>query len=148
MNQAKRIVEKYDEVLYSPAPEVLLNETHTAIRKYLTSTEGRSFFEDTEVSSAQVGDEGDEFIQKGIEVLSPIIPIILRNRSLDGGYLRTALALLEATEILFTQFEEDILRHANPAGAVGMVQAMHNEIERAILYGDQDLKPLRSLLER
>ena len=51
--------------------------------------------------------------------------------------------MLEATETLFTQFDEDIRRHANPAGAVGMVQAMHNEIERAILYGDQDLKPLR-----
>ena len=109
----------------------------------LTSTEGRSFFEETEVSSPQVGNEGDEFIQKVIEAVSPILPITLRNRSLDGGYLRTALALLEATEILFTQFEEDIRRHANPAGAVGMVQAMHNEIERAILYGDQDLKPLR-----
>ena len=38
---------------------------------------------------------------------------------------------------------EDICRHANPAGAVGMVQAIHNEIERAIVYGDQDLILIR-----
>ena len=143
LNQAKRIVEKYDEVLYGPAPEVLVNETHTAIKKLLRSTEGRSFLEDTEVSTAQDSDMGDVFIQKVIGAVSPIIPITLRNRSLDGGYLRTALTLLEASEIMFTQFEEDIRRHANPAGAVGMVQTMHNEIERAILYGDQELKPLR-----
>ena len=143
LNQAKRIVEKYDEVLYGPAPEFLVNGTHTAIRKLLTSTECRSFLDDTEVSGPQVADKGDLFIRKIIEAVSPIIPITLRNRSLDGSYLRTALSLLEATEILITQFDEDIRRHANPAGAVGMAQALHSEVERAILYGDQELKPLR-----
>ena len=143
LNQAKRIVEKYDEVLYGPAPEFLVNGTHTAIRKLLTSTECRLFLDDTEVSGPQVAEKGDLFIRKIIEAVSPIIPITLRNRSLDGSYLRTALSLLEATEILLTQFDEDIRRHANPAGAVGMAQALHNEVERAILYGDQELKPLR-----
>ena len=143
LNQAKRIVEKYDEVLYGPAPELLVNVTHTAIRKLLKSTECRSFLDDTEVSGPQVTDKGDLFIRKIIEAVSPYFPITLGNRSLDGGYLRTALSLLEATEILLTQFEEDIRRHANPAGAVGMAQALHNEVERAILYGDQELKPLR-----
>ena len=143
LNQAKRIIEKFDEVLYGPAPEDLVNHTHTAIRNLLSSTEGRAFLSDTEVSGNQVDDDGDIFIRKIIEAVSPIIPITLRNRSLDGGYLRTALALLEATEIILTRFDEDIRRQANPAGAVGMAQAMHNEMERAILYGDQQLKPLR-----
>ena len=91
-------MKKYDEVLYVPAPEVLVSETHTAIKKLLTSTEGRSFSEDTELSSAQVGDNGDVFIKKVIGAVSPIIPITLKNRSLDGRYLRTALTLLDATE--------------------------------------------------
>ena len=38
LNQAKRIVEKYDEVLYA-APEILVNETHTTIKELLKSTE-------------------------------------------------------------------------------------------------------------
>ena len=143
LNQAKRIIEKFDEVLYGPAPEDLVNHTHTAIRNLLSSTEGRAFLSGTEVSGNQVDNDGDIFIRKIIEAVSPIIPITLRNRSLDGGYLRTALALLEATEIILTRFDEDVRRQANPAGAVGMAQAMHNEMERAILYGDQRLKPLR-----
>ena len=134
---------KYDEILFGPAPEVLVNHTHTAIRNLLISTEGKSFLKDTEVPGNQVGSDGDVFIRKIIEAVSPNIPITLRNRSLDGGYLRTALALLEATEIMLKQFDEDVRRHANPAGAVGMAQALHKEMERALLYGDQKLKPLR-----
>ena len=93
LNQAKRIEEKYDEVLYGPAPEVLVNETHTAIKKLLKSTECRSLQENTQVSDTQVGDKEDVFIRKVIEAVSPILPIKLRNGSLDGGYLTTALAL-------------------------------------------------------
>ena len=77
-----------------------------------------------------------------------MIPITLRNRFLDGGYLRTALTLLEANENLFTQYDEDVRPQANPAGAVGMAQTMYNEMERAILYGDQKLKPLRDLARK
>ena len=141
LNQTKRIVEKYDEVLYGPAPEFLVNGTHTAIRKLLTFTCWK-LLDDTEVSGSQVADKGDLFILKRIVAVFPIIPIALRNRSLDASYLRTALSLLEATEILITQFDEDVRRHANPAGAVGMAQAVHNKVKRAILYGDQELKPL------
>ena len=115
LNQAKRIIEKFDEILYGPAPEDLVNHSHTAIRKLLSSTEGRSFLNDTEVSGNHGGNDGDVFIRKIIEAVSPIIPITLRNRSLDGGYLRTALALLEATEIILTRFDEDVRCHANPA---------------------------------
>ena len=69
------------------------------------------------------------FIRKVIEAVSSILPITLRNRSLDGGCLRTALALLETKEILFTQFHEDIRQHPKIGGAVGMTQAMQNERE-------------------
>ena len=75
------------------------------------------------------GDRGNTLIRRIIDAVFPIIHIIIRNRSLDGGYLKTALTLLGASEILFTQFDDDIRRSGNPAGAMGMAQSMHNEIE-------------------
>ena len=36
----------------------------------------------------------DEFVKKIVGTVSPIIPIALRNKALDGGYLRTALNLM------------------------------------------------------
>ena len=143
VNQAKRIIEKYDEILYGPAPEKLVTETHQAIAALLRSPECAAFLTMTDESIQQASDQGDTFIRKIIEAVSPIIPITLRNRSLDGGYLRTALTLLAAVEILVTQFEDDIRRNSNPAGAVGMTQSMHNDIERATLYGNQELKNIR-----
>ena len=143
VNQAKRIIEKYDEVLYGPAPEKLVKETHQAIIALLRSPEGVAFQSKADNSSKQAGDPEDTFIRMIVEAVSPIIPITLRNRSLDGGYLRTALTLLAAVEILVTQFEDDIRRSGNPAGAVGMAQSMHNDIERATLYGNQELKNIR-----
>ena len=86
---------------------------------------------------------GDEFVRKITEAVAPIIPITLRNRCLDGGYLRTALQFLGAAEIMFTQYETDVRTQANPAGVVGMCNSMHSEIERAALY-NEELKPLDS----
>ena len=143
MNQAKRIIEKYDEILYGSAPEVLVNETHATIRTLLTSPEGRSFMNGVTRDSKGPAAAGDEFVRKIIEAVSPIIPVSLRNKSLDGAYLRTALYVLGAAEILFAQYEEDARVQANPAGAVGLCQAMHSEIERATLYGNQKLKAPR-----
>ena len=91
MNQAKRIIEKYDEILYGSAPEVLVNETHATIRTLLTSPEGRSFMNGVTRDSKGPAAAGDEFVRKIIEAVSPIIPVSLRNKSLDGAYLRTAL---------------------------------------------------------
>ena len=143
LNQAKRIIEKYDEILYGPAPVMLVKQKHQAIEDLLRSAECAAFLEDAHVPRHETGDRGDTLIRKIIEVVSPIIPITIRNRSLEGGYLRTALTLLGASEILFTQFDDDIRHGGNPAGAVGMAQSMHNEIERAILYGNQELKNIR-----
>ena len=143
MNQAKRIVEKYDEILYGPAPELLVNETHSAIRTLLKSSECRNFMDSGTDPDGQSDNAGDEFVRKIMEAVSPILPVALRNKSLDGAYLRTALYILGAAEIMFAQYEEDARVQANPAGAVGLCRSMHSEIERATLYGDQELKPLR-----
>ena len=138
MNQAKRIIEKYDEILYGPAPELLVNDAHSAIRSLLKSPECRNFVDGGTSPDEQAADAGDEFVRKIMEAVSPILPIALRNKSLDGAYLRTALYVLGAAEIMFAQYEEDARVQANPAGAVGLCRSMHNEIERATLYGDQN----------
>ena len=124
INQAKKILSKYDEVLFGPAPEVLIEPTHQAIRKLFASPEGKTF-----VARMAEGKEGsaadDTFIKGVIGAIPPVIPLAIRNKNLDGGFLRTALLLLGAVEILLAQYEVDIRSNANPAGVVGMSAAMH-----------------------
>ena len=138
--QAKRIVQKYDDVLFGPAPEVLVQETHGAIRELLLSEEARSF-----LSSATAGN-GESLIKKIVEAVAPIVPIALRDKSLDGAYLRTALHLLGATEVLFAQYESDVRMQANPAGVVGMCASMHAELKRAAVY-NEELKSLQDFIK-
>ena len=142
MNQAKRIFEKFDEVLYGPAPEQLIKETHQTIRGLLHSEDCAKFLaaKGDEVSSEGV--DYQNFIKKIVEAVSPIIPVTLRNKTLDGGYLRTALLLLSAAEFLFAQYEQDVREKANPAGVVGMAVAMHAEFKRSTLY-NEDLKTVQ-----
>ena len=85
LNQAKRIIEKYDEILYGPAAEMLVKETHQAIKDLLRSAECAALLEDAHIPRHEAGDRGDTSIRKIIEAVSPIIPITIRNRSLDGG---------------------------------------------------------------
>lgn len=141
MNQAKRIVSKFDEILYGPAPEQLVKDTHLKIRGLLTSDEGAKFIEKR---SGEASAEGDSqiFIKKIVEAVSPIIPVTLRNKALDGAYFRTALRLLGAAEFLFAQYEQDIREKANPAGVVGMASAMHSDIKRSALY-NEELSPFQ-----
>ena len=117
--QAKAILKKYDEVLFGPAPEVLLQDIQKVIRTLLLSDEARDF-----VSGGALGD-GTNLIKKVVEAVAPIVPISLRDKSLDGAYLRTALHLLGATEVLFAQYESDVRIQANPAGFVGMCSSMN-----------------------
>ena len=136
LNQAKGIFEKFDDILYGPAPEKLIGETHDAIRKLLASQECQKF-----LSPASGGDEGvraagDEFVRKITEAVAPIIPITLRNNSLDGTYFRTALQLVAAAEFLFAQYEADVRVKANPAGVVGMCNSMHADIKKAAMFND------------
>ena len=72
-----------------------------------------------------------------MEAVAPIIPITLRNKSLDGTYLRQALHMLGAVELLFTQYQTDVREHSNPAGVVGLASAMHNGFEGAVLHGNK-----------
>ena len=138
--QAKRIIQKYDDVLFGPAPEVLVQDTHKAIRKLLLSEEARSFLSGTAVGN------GDTLIKKMVEAVAPIVPIALRDKSLDGAYLRTALHLLGATEVLFAQYESDVRIQANPAGVVGMCTSMHAELKRAAVY-NEELKSLQDFVK-
>ena len=45
LEQAKRIFEKFDEVLYGPAPEKLVEESHAAITDLLMSEDAKAFME-------------------------------------------------------------------------------------------------------
>ena len=141
INQAKKILSKYDEVLFGPAPEVLIEPTHQAIRNLFASPEGKAF-----VARMAEGKEGstadDTFIKGVIGAIPPVIPLAIRNKNLDGGFLRTALLLLGAVEILLAQYEVDIRSNANPAGLVGMSAAMHADFERCNLFGEE-LRGLR-----
>ena len=133
LNQSRRIIEKFDDVLFGASPEKLVETTHSKIKNIL-GTEGCQRF----LASKDNVDEAsvlatDNFVKKLVEAVSPIVPITLRNRSLDGSYLRTALHLLGATEFLFAQYETDIRVQANPAGAVGLCSAMHGEFERTTI---------------
>ena len=100
-----RIIEKFDEILFGPAPEEGVEKTHKDIRNLLCSEECRTFLcnagktDDASVSAA------DRFIMNIVEAIGPILPISMRNNSLDGGYLRTALFLLGSAEFIFTQYE-------------------------------------------
>ena len=84
----------------------------------------------------------DQFVKNIVEAVSPIIPISLRNKTLDGGYLRTALHFLGAAEFIFAQYLPDTRQQANPAGAVGMSKAIHAEFLRSAIY-NEELKSLR-----
>ena len=64
LNQAKRIVEKYDKILYGPAPEILVEETHTAPRELILSEEARFFLHGARSQNPEVVMECDTFIKK------------------------------------------------------------------------------------
>ena len=140
LNQAKRILHKYDEILYGSSPELLVETTHDEIRKLLLSKECRELLR--EVVDDDSASVGTPLIKKIVEAVAPIVPITLRKHSLDGTYLRQALHLLGAAEMLFVQYPSDVREHSNPAGFVGLATAMHSEFEGAIYYNNNELKSL------
>ena len=146
MNQTKIIFEKFDDIPYTSAPEKLVEETHEAVRELLTSPECKVFLSQVGKADKSALTAGDNFVRKITEAVSPIIPITLRNKSLDGGYFRTALQLVAAAEFMFSQFETDVRMHANPAGLVGMCNMVHGEIKRAAMYNDE-LKALPDFMK-
>ena len=142
INQAKRILEKYDDILYGSSPEVLVQEAHKSIRELLMSNECHEVLNTYGEPLDGSRPECTDFIKKIIETVAPIIPITLRNKSLDGTYFRTALHLLAAAELLFAQYEADVRIQANPSGVVGMASLLHTDIEGACFYNN-DLRSLR-----
>ena len=58
---------------------------------------------------------------------------MLRNKALDGIYLRTALHLFSAAEMLLAQYEADVRTQANPVGAVDMCAGMQPKLENPVI---------------
>ena len=145
INQSKRVMEKFDEILYGQAPESLIEGTHKAIRELLVSSEGRSFLGNLDSLEEDDQTMCDSFIKRIVAAVPPIVPVTLRNKALDGSYFRTALLMLGAAELLFSQYETDVRKLANPAGVVGMCSYMHAELERSALYNDE-LKSLKDFM--
>ena len=133
LEQAKRIFEKFDEVLYGPAPEKLVEETHSSIADLLASDDAKAFMGIADSDTSAENTDKEVFIKKIIEAVAPILPVTMRNKSLDGCYLRTALHLLGVAELVFSQYIPDVRSQANPAGVVGVCTAMHTELKRSAL---------------
>ena len=113
LNQAKRILQMYDSVLNGESPEVLVQSTHRKIRDLLRSGECDEFFANQVGASGTDDSKGNEFIKKIVQAVAPIVPITLRDKSLDGAYLRQALHMLGAVELLFAQYQTDVREHAS-----------------------------------
>ena len=146
MNQSKRIVEKFDEILHvGSKPEELVHKTHSAIRRLLKSDECGAFLREVDNADDSSIARCNTFVKRIVESMEPILPITLRNKALDAEYLRTALHLLGAAELLFTQYEPDVRIQANPAGVVGLTAAMHGEIERSVMF-NRPQKPLTQFM--
>ena len=142
MSQAKKILESFDEILYGPSPEKLVELTHKSIIDILASVEAQDYFKKSDTTA----EENETLIKRIVEAVSPIIPVSIRNKMLDGTYFRTALHLLGAAEFLFSQYKSDVRSQANPAGFVGMCNVMHSEIKRAAVQCN-GLKPLDDFMK-
>ena len=146
MSQSKKILAAYDEILYGSSPEKLVENTHKAIADILGTKEALRVFGKSSSEEDISEDERDLLVKRIVEAVAPIIPVAIRNKALDGTYFRTALQLLGAAELLFSQYDAHIRSQANPAGVVGMSNAMHNEFKRATVHGS-DLKNLDDFMK-
>ena len=146
LSQAKKVLKYYDEILDGPSPEELVESTHEEIAKLLGSREALSLFAIPDVDGENKQQERDLFIKRIVEAVSPIIPFTIRNKSLDATYFRTALQLLGAAEIMFSQYETDVRSQANPAGLVGLCNTMHADIKRSAVHST-GLKPLKDFMK-
>ena len=108
MNQATRILKKYDKVLFGPPPEAQVEEVHKTTGELLLSQKGEAYHQEASSAVSEVAARRDLFVKKIIEAVPPIIPVVLRNKSLDGAYLRTALHFLGAPELMFSRYETDV----------------------------------------
>ena len=93
MNQAKAILNQFDTILFGPPPEMQIEEAHKGIKELLVSQEALTFCKEVDSTDPEAVARGDLFIKRIIEAVPPIIPVALRNKSLDGGYLRVRLEI-------------------------------------------------------
>ena len=91
MNQAKAILNQYDMIMFGQAPEKQIEKVHRVLRELLLSQEAATFRDEVNSSDSAAVARDDFFVKRIIEAVPPIIPVALRNKFLDGGYLRTAL---------------------------------------------------------
>ena len=77
----------------------MVKDAHKEIRELLGSDKARALFREEDGVAQPAEPEATEFIKSIIETIAPVVPITLRNKSLDGSYLRTALHLLAAAEL-------------------------------------------------
>ena len=145
LNQARSIVKKFDTVLHGAKPETLIEETHKGIRDVLRSPEGRDFFREMDRTEAARTKACDKVVMKIVEAVAPIVPLTLRDKALDSGYLRTALHFLGAAEFMLARYETDVRTQANPNGVVGLAAAMHDEFDRSVVFNDP-LKPVEEFM--
>ena len=85
LNQAKRIVQMYDNVLHGGTPEVLVQSTHRDIRELLQSDECVEFINSRDEAGEPDDGKGDDFVKKIVQAVAPIVPITLRDKALDGA---------------------------------------------------------------
>ena len=98
-----------------------MEKAHDAIKTLLKSAEAQLIINAVEDDGEGSVAARDSFIKKIICSVPPIIPIALRNKSLDSGYFRTALQLLGATELLFTRYVPDVRVISESRGCCGNV---------------------------
>ena len=106
-----------------------MKQTHKSITDLLRLDGAVFLFLDPVGGDESYESAKDLVIKTIVGAVSPIIPLTIKNKSLDGFYIRTALLLLEATELMFSQYKENIRSQANPVGLLGMCNAMHAEIK-------------------
>ena len=76
----------------------------------MVSQEGEAFRQEASSAVPEAAARRDLFVKKILEAVPPIIPVVLRNKSLDGAYLRTALHFLGAPELMFSRYKTDVRR--------------------------------------
>ena len=103
----------------------------------MVSQEGENFQREVGSTTPEAVARLDLFQKKIIEAVPPIIPVALRNKSLDRAYLRTALHFLGAAELMFARYETDVRRQSNPAGVVGLCTAIHTNFEQCAVLNKE-----------
>ena len=139
------IVEKFDEILHGSEPEILVQKTHESIKDLLLSEQCRVFLRDVNSTEESSVASCDKSIKRIVQAVHPIVPITMRNKVLDAGYLRTALHLLGATELLYIRYWNDVQIEANPAGVVGIAAGMNAAIANSLAY-DREQKSLSDFM--